>query len=117
MGGNGLSGGQSGIGRGRGRGGIGRGPGDAVLALTEDAQGGAEGALALPKGAAVPSEWVRVGSTRIEPEVRPEANTAAGGAGAAGAGGPAWRLDLAPRHRTVLQRFFGDGADQPRDKR
>jgi len=89
-----------------GRGGVDRGPGHAALDMTEDAQGGAEAALALPPGVALPGEWVPVGDRRTEPVVQPENNPTAGSAGAGGMGGATWQLQLAPRHRAVVQRFF-----------
>lgn len=95
-----------GEGEGLGRGGVGRGPGHAALALTEDAQGGADAAMALPPGHAVPTDWVPVGTRRSEPVANPEVSTAPGNAGSSGAGGAAWQLQLAPRHRTIVQRFF-----------
>ncbi len=105
-------------GEGAGRGGVDRGPGHAALALTEDAQGSADGAMPLPPGQPVPTEWVPLGSRRIEPETAPVSNTAAGGGGAAGTGGAVWQLQLAPRHRAVVQRFFDAGAPaNGKDKR
>lgn len=106
-------------GEGAGRGGVDRGPGHAALAMTEDAQGGADGALPLPPGTPVPSEWVPLGSRRIEPETAPVTNSAAGGQGAAGTGGASWQLDLAPHTRAVVQRFFaaGDTPTNAKDKR
>jgi hypothetical protein len=93
-----------------GRGGVSRGPGYAALNLTQDTQGDAEQSLVLPPGAAVPDQWVPVGSQIAVPEVQPVANPGAGGAGQAGRGGASWQLQLAPRHRQVVQRFFPSGA-------
>ena len=106
-------------GSGAGTGGVGRGPGYAALQLTQDSAGQAEQGLVLPPGAAVPDQWVPVGSSIAEPSVQPRANTGAGGAGAAGRGGASWQLQLAPRHRQVVQRFFpsGDAATGNEDKR
>jgi hypothetical protein len=95
---------------GAGRGGIDRGPGHAALAFTEDASGGADAALPLPPGQPVPTEWVPLASRRLAPEVAPVANPAAGGGAATGAGGATWQLELAPRHRAVVQRYFGGDA-------
>lgn len=103
------TGGQSGD-AGEGQGGPGRGPGFAALRLTDDAQGGADGAMVLPPGAAVPSDWVPIAENRSEPEVAPVRNDGAGGAGSAGIGGASWQLQLAPRHRAVVQRFFPGGS-------
>lgn len=100
-----------------GRGGVSRGPGHSALRMTEDAQGGAEAALPLPPGRALPGDWVPLGSSKSEPQVAPEANTAPGGAGEQGAGGASWQLDLAPRHREVVRRFFGEGGAAGKDKR
>ncbi len=97
----------AGEGEGVGRGGVDRGPGHAALSMTEDAEGGADAAMALPPGQPVPTEWVPVGSRRIEPQVDPVRNESAGAAGAAGRGGASWQLQLAPRHRAVVQRYFG----------
>ncbi|MBL8737699.1 MAG: hypothetical protein JNL12_14805 [Planctomycetes bacterium] len=102
------SGGQSGADGGPG--GLGRGPGFAALRLTDDAQGGADGAMVLPPGAAVPSDWVPIAENRSEPDVAPVRNDGAGGAGRAGLGGASWQLQLAPRHRAVVQRFFPGGS-------
>jgi hypothetical protein len=52
---------------------------------------------------------VPVGERRTTPDVAPQTNAGAGGAGATGRGGPAWQLQLAPRHRAVVQRFFQAG--------
>lgn len=93
-----------------GPGGLGRGPGFAALRLTDDAQGGADSAMVLPPGAAVPSDWVPIAENRSEPEVAPVRNDGAGGAGSAGLGGASWQLQLAPRHRAVVQRFFPGGS-------
>jgi TolA-binding protein len=101
---------QEGVGEGVGRGGVDRGPGHAALAMTEDAQGGAEQALALPPGHAPPREWVPIGDRRTEPVVQPERNPTPGQAGAGGMGGATWQLQLAPRHRAVVQRFFDSTA-------
>jgi hypothetical protein len=98
-----------GEGEGAGRGGADPGPGHAALALTEDAQGGADAALPLPPGQPVPTEWVPLGSRRIEPETAPVANTSGGGQGATGTGGASWQLQLAPRHRQIVQRYFDAG--------
>lgn len=100
-----LGGGEQG--NGPGTGGVSRGPGRAALSLTDPAQGGADAAMPLPPGHALPGEWVPVGSTRIDPVVDPVRPAATGGAAATGAGGATWQLHLAPRHRAVLQRFFG----------
>ena len=101
-----------------GRGGVDRGPGHSVLSMTEDAQGGADNVLPLPPGRALPGDWVPLGSAKSEPTVQPESNQQAGGAGDRGAGGASWQLDLAPRHRAVLRRFFDTTAPQPtKDKR
>lgn len=97
-------------GEGVGRGGVSRGPGHAALAMTEDAQGDAAKAMPLPPGVAVPSEWVPIGARPAEPDVNPRLNPAAGGNAAAGTGGASWQLQLAPRHRSVVQRFFGTPA-------
>lgn len=96
-------------GEGAGRGGVDRGPGHAALAMTEDAQGSADGAMPLPPGAPVPTEWVPLGSRRVDPQAAPVANTATGGQGAAGAGGATWQLTLPPHQRAVVQRFFAGG--------
>lgn len=103
------AGGQSGE-AGAGQGGLGRGPGFAALRLTDDAEGGADSAMVLPPGAAVPSDWVPIAENRSEPEVAPVRNDGAGGAGSAGIGGASWQLQLAPRHRAVVQRFFPGGS-------
>lgn len=92
--------------QGVGRGGIDRGPGHAALTMTEDALGAADGVLPLPPGSPAPTEWVPVGSRPSTPDVAPVANTGAGGAAAAGTGGATWQLQLAPRHRAVVQRYF-----------
>ena len=105
-----------GEGEGVGRGGVDRGPGHAALDMTEDATGGAEKALALPPGQALPREWVPIGDRRTEPVVQPENNATAGGAGAGGMGGATWQLQLAPRHRAVVQRFFDQTAATGRGK-
>ncbi|MBL8728117.1 MAG: hypothetical protein JNM25_06785 [Planctomycetes bacterium] len=99
-----------GEGEGAGRGGVDRGPGHAALALTEAAAGGADGAMPLPPGQPVPTEWVPLGSRRIEPETAPVANTGGGGQGASGLGGASWQLQLAPRHRAIVRRYFDAGA-------
>lgn len=95
---------------GAGQGGLGRGPGFAALRLTDDAAGGADSAMVLPPGAAVPSDWVPIAENRSEPEVAPVRNDGAGSAGRAGIGGASWQLQLAPRHRAVVQRFFPGGS-------
>lgn len=101
-----------------GQGGLGRGPGFAALRLTDSARGGADGAMVLPPGAAIPSEWTPIGERFTAPDVTPVPNGAAGGAGTAGTGGATWHLQLAPRHRAVVQRFFPGGGEpstgQPR---
>lgn len=94
---------------GAGRGGNDRGPGHAALQMTEDAAGGADRALPLPPGHALPSEWVPLGSRRVDPEAAPVPNRAPGGEAAAGVGGAAWQLELRPRHRAVVQRYFEAG--------
>jgi len=101
-----------------GRGGVDRGPGHSVLSMTEDAQGGADNVLPLPPGRALPGDWVPLGSAKSEPSVQPEPYRQAGSAGASGPGGASWQLDLAPRHRAVLRRFFAASAAEPaKDKR
>jgi hypothetical protein len=101
-----------------GRGGVDRGPGHSALRMTEDAEGGANAALPLPPGRALPGDWVPLGSSKSEPQVQPERNGTAGASGAAGTAGASWQLDLAPRHRAVLRRFFGDTTGEPgKDKR
>lgn len=101
-----------------GQGGLGRGPGFAALRLTDSAQGGADGAMLLPPGAAIPSEWTPIGERLTGPDTAPVTNGTAGGAGSAGTGGATWQLQLAPRHRAVVQRFFPGGGEpstgQPR---
>ena len=94
---------------GNGNGGVGRGPGFAVLNLTEDAQGLADGAFVLPPGAAIPDQWVPIRERLTAPDVAPQPNTGAGGAAASGRGGASWQLQLAPRHRAVVHRFFQPG--------
>ena len=121
FGGQGAGSGESGLGE-PGGGGVSRGPGRAALSLTEAAKGGADAAMPLPPGHALPGEWVPVGSSRIEPVVDPRRSVAAGGAGASGAGGATWQLHLAPRHRAVLQKFFaaestGSATSRDKDKR
>ncbi len=93
-----------------GRGAPTRGPGHAALQMTEDAVGGAADVMPLPPGVAAPSEWVPVGARVAEPVVDPARNDARGSAGAEGTGGASWQLQLAPRHRAVVRRFFGDAA-------
>ncbi len=100
-----------------GRGGVTRGPGHSVLSMTEDAQGGADNVLPLPPGRALPGDWVPLGSAKSEPSVQPEPNRQAGSAGASGPGGASWQLDLAPRHRAVLRRFFAAPAVEPRKEK
>jgi hypothetical protein len=107
------SGAGTGNGAGDGQGGAGRGPGFAALRLTDSAQGGADGALVLPPGAPIPSEWTPVGERLAAPDIAPMQNGAAGGAGSAGSGGATWHLQLAPRHRAVVQRFFPGGGEPP----
>lgn len=101
-----------------GQGGTGRGPGFAALRLTDSARGGADGAMVLPPGAAIPREWTPIGERFTAPDVTPVPNGAAGGAGTAGTAGATWHLQLAPRHRAVVQRFFPGGGEpstgQPR---
>lgn len=101
-----------------GQGGTGRGPGFAALRLTDSARGGADGAMVLPPGAPIPSEWTPIGERFDAPDIAPVQNGAAGGAGSAGTGGATWHLQLAPRHRAVVQRFFPGGGEpstgQPR---
>lgn len=89
-----------------GGGGVGRGPGHATLQLSDDHQGGASADLKLPAGAPLPGDWVPVGSSLRPAEAAPQPNTAPGGAAAAGSGGATWQLDLAPRHRAVVRRYF-----------
>ncbi|HEU4417685.1 MAG TPA: hypothetical protein VFT55_02040 [Planctomycetota bacterium] len=105
-----------GEGEGVGRGGVDRGPGHSALDMTEDAQGGADAALALPPGLALPGDWVPVGDRRTEPVVQPVTNASPGAAGAGGLGGASWQLQLAPRHRAVVQRFFDQTAATGRGK-
>jgi hypothetical protein len=100
-----------------GRGGVDRGPGHSALRLTEDAQGGAGSALPLPPGRALPGDWVPLGSSKSEPQVQPQPNVGPGSAGERGAGGATWQLDLAPRHREVVRRFFDAGSPAGKDKR
>ncbi|MEO6597399.1 MAG: hypothetical protein ABIP94_21865, partial [Planctomycetota bacterium] len=97
------------------RGGVSRGPGHTALSMTESAAGGADAAMPLPPGQALPSEWVPVGEERREPEVNPMRSSAPGSAGAVGAGGVAWQLQLAPRHRAIVQRFFAPDGTTTRE--
>lgn len=99
-----------------GNGGPARGPGHAALRMTEHATGEARGELELPTPLApeqLSREWRPVDVQKAAPEVgaphgvEPGAATAAGGSGAA-----TWQLRLMPRHRAVVQRFFG-GDDPP----
>ncbi len=94
---------------GDGQGGVGRGPGFAALNLTEDAQGLADGAFVLPPGTAIPDQWVPISERMTAPDAAPRSNQAPGGAAASGRGGASWQLQLAPRHRAVVQRFFQPG--------
>jgi hypothetical protein len=94
-----------------GKGGVDRGPGAAALAFDNDARGGAPQALPLPPGQQPPSEWVPVGSRRIEPNAEPpdEAHRVDGKGSDADGGrlGASWQLRALPRHRAVLQKYFG----------
>ncbi len=89
-----------------GGGGVSRGPGHATLQLSDDHQGGASADLKLPAGAPLPGDWVPLGSNLRPAEAAPQPNTAPGGTAAAGSGGATWQLDLAPRHRAVVRRYF-----------
>ena len=106
---------------GEGQGGLGRGPGYAALRLTEDSQGTADGAMVLPPGTPIPTDWVPIGERIAAPETAPVRNGTAGGAAVgSGSGGATWQLQLAPRHRSVVQRFFTAGSDAaatPREPR
>ncbi|MBK8096778.1 MAG: hypothetical protein IPK26_06705 [Planctomycetes bacterium] len=62
----------------------------------------------MPKGHGGGRDWVPVGSSPSEPKVDPQRTTTGGNAGDTGTGGPTWQLHLPPRHRQVLQRFFGN---------
>jgi hypothetical protein len=102
---------------GDGRGGVGRGPGFAALRLTEHAAGGADGAFVLPPGAVIPDRWVPLGERQVAPDVQPNRSAAAGSAAATGRGGASWQLQLAPRHRAVVQRYFGRDAATSQERR
>lgn len=92
-----------------GSGGISRGPGEAELRFEHQAQGEPGTSRKLPSGVRPSTEWMPVGTTLGEPEVDPQRATAAGSAGSGAAGDATWRLQLAPHHRAVLQRFFAPG--------
>jgi len=98
-----------------GRGGIDRGPGAAALLFDNDSQGGAPQAMPLPPGQAAPTDWVPIGTRPAEPKVDPVRATGNGSAGDQGVGAAAWQLHVAPRHRSVLQRYFAE--QEKKDKR
>lgn len=91
-----------------GQGGVERGPGIAPLHLDGEALGGANQDLKLPPGAPLPGEWTPVGSRLLPAQTAPQANAQPGGASSAGSSGSTWQLNLAPRHRQVVRRFFGE---------
>lgn len=102
---------------GRDGGGSGRGPG-AALRLGEPVPGGAGGEFVLPPGAAVPDRWSPTNELPSAPGVAPVPGVASGASPAAGSGGASWQLQVAPRHRAVVQRFFAaDDAAAAKDKR
>jgi hypothetical protein len=68
----------------------------------------------LPEGQPVPDQWLPIGTQVVEPVMAPVAGTAAPGAAPTGRGGASWQLQLAPRHRAVVQKFF---AEAGKDKR
>jgi hypothetical protein len=65
--------------------------------------------MPLPPGQAPARDWVPVGSRPATPTVDPQRPGAAGNTGEAGVGGASWQLRVPPRHRAVLQRYFGPG--------
>ncbi len=113
----GASEGEGGQRPGGGRGGVDRGPGHAALQLTENALGGADQALRLPPGAPLPGDWVPVDSTTRPAEAAPVPNTGAGGEAVTGSAGATWQLQLAPRHRAVVRRYFDAGDGEGRKER
>ena len=91
-----------------GRGGINRGRGDAPLQFDGLTEGDTDAFTAqkLPRGRVPPKDWQLVGVLQASPEVAPERDESAGGAGATGGGRAAFRRRLAPHHREVVRKFF-----------
>ena len=67
---------------------------------------GAFKAEKLPEGMVVPKEWEVIGVTRARPAVGPERDTSPGRAGATGAGTTTGGYRIAPRHRTIVRKYY-----------
>jgi hypothetical protein len=50
---------------------------------------------------------VPVGHRRVDPSTEPHGAEGAGAAGDGGRLGASWQLSVLPRHRAVLQKYFG----------
>jgi len=72
----------------------------------EPVAGGAPQEFVLPEGQPALREWLPIGSMTVEPTVAPAASAPSGAAAPAGSGGAVWQLQVAPRHRAIVQRFF-----------
>lgn len=94
-----------------------RGPGAAALVLTADTDGVAAAPLELPATELRPDDWFASDLRRDAPDVAPQPNQAAGGAGVAGRGGASWQLQVMPRHRGVVRRYFDGARGETGDKR
>ncbi len=88
-----------------------RSVGHTALRLTDPVGGRATKDFVLPEGRPVPREWLPVGVQAIDPQVAPTASGPTVGGSAVGAtnGGASWQLQVAPRHRASVQRFFAAG--------
>ncbi len=69
----------------------------------------------LPAGQPVPDQWQPVADGVVVPTTAPLRGEAVGGVTPSGRGGASWQLQLAPRHRAVVQKFFAESA--AKDKR
>ncbi len=91
-----------------GRGGITRGRGDAPMVYGKETpeHTGSFKAEKLPPGAVIPTEWEVTGLSRAAPDVAPQRDANAGGAGEEGIGKTTGGYHIAPRHRKIIRKFY-----------